>query len=459
MIINHNMMAMNTYNKLTNNNAAASKSLEKLSSGLRINRAGDDAAGLAISEKMRGQIRGLDQAGSNAQNGISLIQTAEGALTETHSILQRMRELAVQSANDTNTDSDRSEIQKEVEQLKKEIDRISTDTEFNTKKLLDGSIGITANAAGAAESKIVRVEALDSDLSSGTYQFIVSTAANAINVKQSGGGIDTAADISTIGSDAILGQYTITVTAYDGVNATVNIKDRNGANLGTTTGAIAGAIVVGSGNNTITLAAAAITGNGESKVSIEKSASITFKSGGAGSTTIVAAASYTSTDGKIDIGDKVELTVDGDFATSTSSTVSNTTTIDNKALVFHIGANTDQSMKMAVGQMNTSTLNVANVDMTTQAGAETAITTIQNAIEKVSSERAKLGAVQNRLEHTINNVQTASENITSAESRIRDVDMAKEMMNYQKTSILQQAATSMLAQANQQPQNVLKLLQ
>lgn len=270
MRIQHNISALNTHRNLTGNQGASAKNLEKLSSGFKINRAGDDAAGLAISEKMRGQIRGLDMATKNAQDSISLIQTAEGALNETHSILQRMRELAVQSSNDTNTTSDRKELQKEVAELTTEINRIANNTEFNTKKLINGS------ATG---------------------------------------------------------------------------------------------------------------------------------------------------------------------------------------LKFHIGANAGQDMTLAIGSMKASALGVSGISISGQATAGTAITTIQGAIDKVSSERAKLGANQNRLEHTINNLGTSSENLTAAESRIRDVDMAKEMMNFTKNNILTQAAQSMLAQANQQPQGVLQLLQ
>ncbi|MGD6842958.1 flagellin Hag [Bacillus infantis] len=279
MRINHNIAALNTHRQLSSATNAQAKSMEKLSSGLRINRAGDDAAGLAISEKMRGQIRGLDQASRNAQDGISLIQTAEGALNETHSILQRMRELSVQSANDTNTTTDRGELQKEFNQLSKEVTRISATTEFNTQKLLDGS-------------------------------------------------------------DA---------------------------------------------------------------------------------------------DGK----------------------------------VFQIGANAGQSLTLTIGKMDATTLAIGTgtdesdttgIDISTQTGADAAITLVNSAIETVSAERSKLGAYQNRLEHTINNLGTSSENLTAAESRIRDVDMAKEMMESTKNGILSQAAQAMLAQANQQPQGVLQLL-
>ena len=284
MRINHNISALNTYRQLSVNNTAGGKSLEKLSSGYRINRAGDDAAGLAISEKMRGQIRGLNQAERNAQDAISLIQTAEGALNETHSILQRMRELAVQAANDTYTqkdtdvDGDRDEIQKEIEQLTFEIERIAKDTQFNTMNLIDGSF-------------------------EGTFQ---------------------------------------------------------------------------------------------------------------------------------------------------------------------VGANENQTVTLSIGSMNAQALGLGTVSgntisggisLASQVSASAAITTIDKAIQKVSSERSKLGAMQNRLEHTINNLNTTAENLTASESRIRDVDMAKEMMEFTKNSILQQAATAMLAQANQQPQGVLQLLQ
>ncbi len=278
MIINHNIQAMNSYNTLTKTNERVSKSLEKLSSGLRVNRAGDDAAGLAISEKMRGQISGLSMATKNSQDAISLIQTAEGALNETHSILQRMRELAVQSANDTNTTSDRQELQKEMDRLRQEVDRISDTTEFNTMTLLSGKF-------------------------SGT------------------------------------------------------------------------------------------------------------------------------------------------------------------GLRFQVGANSGQFVSLKFANMKASALGISGVSIsqavsiTSATSADTAITTIDNAIDTVSSERAKYGAMQNRLEHTINNLTTSEENLQAAESRIRDADMADVMVNYSKDQIISQAGTSMLAQANASSQGILQLLQ
>ena len=273
MRINHNIAALNTYRQLTTNTTNTNKALEKLSSGLRINKAGDDAAGLSISEKMRAQIRGLDQAARNAQDGISLIQTAEGALQEVHAILQRMRELAVQAANDTNADEDRDALQDEVTELAAELQRIMENTTFNTKEVLDGTIGTVNIHVGADEGQVMEL------------------------------------DFST-----------------DGINLSTVVTDMEGVDIGAS----------------------------------------------------------------------------GDY--------------------------------------------------------DAAITSIQAAIETVSAGRSLLGAYQNRLEHTINNLTNASENLTASESRIRDVDMAREMMEFTKNTILTQAAQAMLAQANQQPQSVLQLL-
>jgi len=359
MRINHNIAALNTYRQLTVNNSNSNKALEKLSSGLRINKAGDDAAGLAVSEKMRGQIRGLEMASKNAQDGISLIQTAEGALNETHSILQRMRELAVQSANDTNNANDRQELQKEITQLISEIDRISTDTEFNTKKLLNGGLGGTVDTALTDVFDVLGVSTIQtSGAKADTYT--ITTAGNELTMSNS-----AATKTQTISNAA--GAQTLNFSDF-GITITTN----------------AGYLI-----NTA-------------------------------------------------VGDVV--------ITAGSAT-------------FHIGANDGQAINLSILDMGANALGVDTIDITTQAGADTAIATIQTAIDSVSSERAKLGAYQNRLEHTINNLGTSAENLTAAESRIRDVDMAKEMMEYTKMSILSQAAQAMLAQANQQPQGVLQLLQ
>lgn len=453
MIINHNIAALNTHRQLSSNTAATGKSIEKLSSGLRINRAGDDAAGLAISEKMRGQIRGLDMAAKNGQDGISLIQTAEGALNETHSILQRMRELAVQSGNDTNTDTDRGELQKEITQLKEEIDRIGNTTEFNTKKLLDGRSGKNALVTGSTGT--------------GGAAAVLSTGANAIGGTYTGLTVTTAAtktsvaagaDVTTVNTtdtNLVLNDITFNfakdATAADMASA-INAKSKELGFTATVTGAglTFAANDFGSGY-TLNVAGTAKTVVGvptagkdaiittglpagvTASVSDSKHGSVVTLKGGALDGTVINTAGITA-------GDTFELTV-----------------ADN-SLDFQIGANEGQKINVSVQDMRAGALGIDKIDVSSATTASAAITTINNALEKVSGERSKLGAYQNRLEHTINNLNTSSENLTAAESRVRDVDMAKEMMNQTKNSILAQAAQAMLAQANQQPQGVLQLL-
>ncbi|UFT98544.1 flagellin [Radiobacillus kanasensis] len=381
MRINHNIAALNTYRQLNSATNAQSKSMEKLSSGLRINRAGDDAAGLAISEKMRGQIRGLEQAERNAQDGISLIQTAEGALNETHSILQRMRELAVQSSNDTNTNSDRAEIQKEIDQLGSEIDRIANTTEFNTQRLLDGNASKAGTTDATAEI-----------LSQSSDKFSVA-ASTVTNTGVTGSG----AYYIEIGSETTTaGTYNVTVTD--------------------STGAV---------NTAVT------------------SVSITASAGG----------SFT-----LD-GVKINLAAGTETGDSAGVKIKDDVTLaDDNSLSLQIGSNTAQTMGVDIRDMSASALQVSGIKVDSQGAAEASITAIESALREVSTERSKLGSFQNRLEHTINNLGTSAENLTASESRIRDVDMAKEMMNQTKNSILAQAAQAMLAQANQQPQGVLQLL-
>ncbi|GAB6991336.1 flagellin N-terminal helical domain-containing protein [Paenibacillus pini] len=395
MIINHNITALNTHRQLSSNTAATSKNIEKLSSGLRINRAGDDAAGLAISEKMRGQIRGLDMASKNAQDGISLIQTAEGALNETHSILQRVRELAVQSSSDTNTESDRKELQKEVQQLKDEVDRIANNTEFNTKKLLNGDLSAKTYKD---ESAIVASKTGDFDVKITNATLSDGLATNASVV--------TADDT-----------FTVKVTEYDAKTNTYSY--------------------------TITPESTGVEG-AKQDFSVPPVAADTV--GNPGSL------------GGLDVTiDSTKIKV-GDSFTIVTRKEQNATGSKTNALQFQIGSNSNQTIGVGVDSMKTSDLHINKVDISTQAGATAAISTLDDAIKNVSAERSKLGAVQNRLEHTINNLGTSSENLTAAESRVRDVDMAKEMMEQTKNNILAQAAQAMLAQANQQPQGVLQLL-
>ncbi|MGG4043128.1 flagellin [Bacillus smithii] len=411
MIINHNIAALNTLNRLNAATNAQSKSMQKLSSGLRINSAADDAAGLAISEKMRSQIRGLDQASRNAQDGISLIQTAEGALNETHSILQRMRELAVQASNDTNTAEDRKNIQDEMDQLTKEIDRIASTTQFNTKNLLDGSMGKAVNSAIANQNTSVVLKSGSSAITAGSAVLTQLQDANGNNLGIASGDTITVSYVvnGTTKEDSLAVSATSTISGVmalitDGTASYASGKITVTANTGGTNNAINGITITvkDSSGNVKTAATNALSSFTETKQ-----------------------AENARTDG---------------------------------SATFQIGANTGQNLSLDINEMTASALGVKGLQVQTQSQANTAMKVIDGAIQKVSAERSKLGAYQNRLEHSINNLSTSSENLTAAESRIRDVDMAKEMMEQTKSSILAQAAQAMLAQANQQPQGVLQLL-
>jgi flagellin len=376
MRINHNIAALNTHRQLNSASEAQSKSMEKLSSGLRINRAGDDAAGLAISEKMRGQIRGLDQASRNAQDGISLIQTAEGALNETHDILQRMNELATQAANGNLQTEDRTAIGDELTQLNSEIDRISSSTNFNGKALLDGSFGVQLKTGvGGTGIKVGSdgVTGIDISGAKANTNFDISFAAGVYTLDDNAGN-------------------TQSVTLADGTAGTLNF-DKLGVKI-SVNGSQAGATLTGS-----------TAGGG--------------------------------TAGQISTGAQA-------------------------AVNIQIGANTSNAEKLGItiSKIDTSagSLNTGAISVADDATSRTAMDITKNAINVVSAERSRLGAYQNRLEHSINNLNTSSENLTAAESRVRDVDMAKEMMTQTKNSILSQAAQAMLAQSNQMPQGVLQLL-
>lgn len=378
MIINHNLAAMNTYNQMGANQLNASKNMEKLSSGLRINRAGDDAAGLSISEKMRGQIRGLEQASRNAQDGISLIQTAEGGLNETHSILQRMNELATQAASETLSTNDRGAIQEELDALITEVDRISDTTKFNGEKLLDGGFGAQLDAAGSG----------------------LAVGSNGVtSIEVSGAAANTTFTVSDGSANLTNG---VTLTDDKGNSQTVALADSSAGTL-----------------------------NFE-KLGVKITVDNAFTVGGL--------AGATAGGGNA-----------GEIVTNTNA---------QKSIQIGSENETNQRLNLSIGNMSASALTVdkGNVSVSTAGDARTAMTNIQTAIDTVSLERSQLGAKQNRLEHTINNLGTTAQNLTAAESRIRDVDMAKEMMEFTKNNILNQASQAMLSQANQQPQAVLQLL-
>lgn len=530
MIINHNMNALNAHRNMNVNNTAAGKSMEKLSSGLRINRAGDDAAGLAISEKMRGQIRGLTQASRNASDGISMIQTAEGALNETQNILQRMRELSVQSSNDTNTSEDRASIQKEIEQLTEEIDRIGNNTEFNTQSLLkgDGSTklegaGITIPAMTSGTDRNTKEATLEIKVSGdnanteGTVKlngksFAIKIEADAGNNPKTKAKIakeiEEQLQEQINKDDELNGQYKVTSSGesvkieavkggkYEGDKGSIevtgkqtnsNLTDSVGTALngtsksdrGTTNAATSASINL----KLDTLAAVPteeLEGKGITigKTQIEfydaKKGAYSGKAVGVDINNANTAEKLTNailnqTQGKIE-GATIDTlkngagAVTGLIISSTEKGANSTVNVQDGAknegfeATFQVGANSNQTISISIGDMRAEALGVKNVDLKTAEGSQKATATIQAAIEKVSTERAGLGAVQNRLEYTISNLDNTTENLTSAESTLRDVDMAKEMMTFSKNNILNQAAQAMLAQANQQPQNVLSLL-
>ncbi|SCM81655.1 Flagellin [uncultured Sporomusa sp.] len=414
MVINHNLSALNTFNKLNTNNTLMNNSLEKLSSGYRINSAADDAAGLAISEKMRGQIRGLDQASANAQDSISMVQTAEGALNETTDILQRMRELAVQSASDTNTDDDRTNIQDEMNALVTEINRIASTTEFNTKKLLDGSMSTKITARANIQSNAAITDAGSAlSATSSVLTDLTDTAGNSLGIKE-----DDTVTVSYMKNGELV-STDVTVTA------TTDLAALAGADFGLSVDTDGNLLATASADGT----AAAVYG-------------------------LTITVSSTDTEGNVSVNTKATNALSAFTQTQSAKDDS----VEGTATVL-IGANTGQSINISIDNMNAQSLGVNGLDVSSQKAADIAISVIDTATGTVSSMRSKLGAIQNRLEHTINNLTTSSENLTAAESRIRDVDMASEMANYTKLSVLNQAATAMLAKANAQPQQVLTLLQ
>lgn len=487
MRINNNIMALNTHRQLGINNNMTSKSLEKLSSGYRINRAGDDAAGLAISEKMRAQVRGLNQASRNAQDGISLIQTAEGALNETHAILQRMRELAVQSATDTNTVDDRAKIQSEMDQLSKEITRITNTTEFNTQNLMAGGFSskfhIGANEGQNVDLSINAMDAKSLGVAGDITAYGLATNTTGVtgmdNASKDLTGykiatlakVSAAMDGSVTQGTGATGALTVTSpTAYTGSKDqtyTIKIDSVDG------TGKVLTASISYDGGNTYN-ALTSLDSTGVNATATIDGMEITIAtdaSNQAGGTyTFKMTAEYKNVELQDSLGAKIGQTVKiyNNMSSATIGAGDSTLDIAFNYADLADGAATDvltstttaseAAVIGAKGSIVKEAITYKGIDISTQDNADKAITKIDKAITTVSEERGKLGALQNRLEHTIKNLDTSAENLQASESRVRDVDMAKEMMEFTKQNILMQAATAMLAQANMAPQTVLKLL-
>jgi flagellin len=465
--INTNISALNAARNLGINSNRLDKSLERLSSGLRINRAGDDAAGLYISEKLRNQIRGLNQAVSNAQDGISLIQTAEGALNEVHNILQRMRELAVQASNDTLTSEDRSALQDEVTALISEVDRISNTTEFNTRNLLDGSSGVGVSILDASvASASATADTAEGDLV--IDEMTLATAATAETVDGSAVDLTAATALGNASTITING----TSFSFAGTATIQDVEDSiNGAAGQTGVAASFDAV-----NDKIVFTQATV---GSSHEIVISNTSGEFKSGEGNDYLTINEGTSAGTDATVvdnnadaDIttytaaGNVIEVT-SGNFeglkftavsAIADDSDVTVLTVNTNNALSLQVGANAGQTLSVSINTINAASLSIASLQVTSQATAAAAITTIDNGVSTVSDQRSGLGAIQNRLESTIANLGVTAENLTAADSRIRDADIAAETTEYTRNQILVQAATSILAQANMAPQSVLSLL-
>lgn len=474
MRINHNIPSLRALNQLDRSNSKLDKTLERLSSGLRINQAADDAAGLAITQKMDTQVRGLEQANRNAMDGISLIQTAEGALNEVHSMLQRVRELAVQVSNGTYTAEDREAVQAEVDQLLDEVQRISDDIEFNGMKLLNGDLD---RRAFSTDSDIADIVSMSDTVGAGDYILTIDTAAtkteviSGVSTNAMFGGDDTAdiagaVNINGQQVDIEIGDTSEEVYAkLRNLVSTVDISIQSDTTpyaegsvltfrqnqFGDSDISITGDVAVLEGLGLDT--AAIVTTQGED-VGID-STTLTTGNGWPEGTT------YTSSGQNIIIesneGFALRLVGGEDPLTATGSVTLNI--LETGPLDLQIGANEGQLMEIRIQNLSPRALGITDMNLSTPEGAQEAITTVDDAIIATSQVRSKLGAYQNRLEHTVSNLDTASENMTASLSRILDADMAYEMSQFTQQSIIQQAGTSMLAQANQRPQSLLQLLQ
>ena len=484
MQINHNISALIANGHLRNTNRALDKSIERLSSGYRINHAADDAAGMAISQKMKTQIAGLEQASRNASDGISVIQTAEGALNEVQAILQRSRELAVQAANDTNTAEDREAIQEEIDQLMKEIDRISTDTEFNTKSLLDGNLDRKTYSSSTKLSIISISDAVNCD----TYELKVREVAQSAELKgteMDGTGTTAVgeAGVVTINGETV---EILATDSYDDAidkirdvcdrcnvvfDVTIDANNKKAMSFKTVEAGADQSIAISCENTNLAekLGIDELDADGtkvepdgtEIKGKDAEIELLTEKNQGRFSDTATVVANgnvvrVTDSDGfemKFEIDEEM---IVQDATNGDSIKIS---VLDAGPMILQIGANEGQTVDIAIPEVSARTLGLEHFNVLTQGLASKGIAMVDEAVNMVSEVRSKLGAYQNRLEHAVANLDTSAENLTEALSRIEDVDMAEEMANYTQKNVLSQAGVSMVSQANERPQTILSLLQ
>jgi flagellin len=435
-----------------------------LSSGYKINRAADDAAGLSISEKMRKQIRGLDQASTNAQDGISAVQTAEGALTEVHSMLQRMNELATQAANGTNSVSDREAIQNEIDQLTTEIDRVAETTKFNETYLLKGN-GKTATVKIHAQDAGITGTLTGVGTGTATFKMAALKYGESINIGSQGYTIGAASTVIATAIEGLSAGSTLTVNGTEYTVAQTGASDDADSDtytIDTLKSMISDGDKVIIGTQTYVNMAKATGGVSDADASVISAS----KAYGLIQTELRKASSIGADAGsEASVADPTSTDIYSTTNTQVTFTITEgeVKTTQGLQMGLHVGADADETNKITfnIDTMSSSGLGVQNLNLVDKTGAKAtyAIDAIADAIQKVSAQRSSLGAIQNRLEHTINNLDNVVENTTSAESQIRDTDMAEEMVEYSKNNILAQAGQSMLAQANQATQGVLSLLQ
>lgn len=482
MKINHNMSALVANKRLLKSENSLSKSIERLSTGLRINRAADDAAGMAIASKMKTQIKGLDQASRNSSDGISVLETADGALSEVHEMLQRMRELSVQAANDTYMPDDLEAIQLEINSLREEIDRVSRDTEFNTKNLLDGTL---EQRVYPDNRGIKRIDISDSVIPN---LYTVEVTADAEHAVTEGGVPLAATDVVPAGATGTVVINGAEVEIKEGETfEQVYNKLRDTAERGEVNLLVVKDLTDKTGKPEDAGYVPGSVADGGNLVFVSNeygnSAELSIKCDNPDLAAFLGIGSDTNTVGKdveinisandVGFGTQATILTDGNYVTITDRSgfemkfevepgtlgEVNLEVADLGPMTLQIGANENQTMSVRIPEISSKTLYIDKVNVCTVTGADKAITSFDGAIAKVSETRSSIGAYQNRLEYTVNSLDLTEENMTQALSRIEDVDMAEEMTEYTKDTILTQAATSVLAQANDLPQQVLQLLQ
>ena len=461
MRLNHNALAYTANNNLNTINRNLTKSMERLSSGYKINKSSDDPAGMAISQRMKSQIRGLERAVDNSNDGISLIQTAEGALNEVHSILARMRELAVQAANETYAEEDRDAMQDEITQLQEEIDRISETTDFNGRKLLNGEL----NKKGYVDTDSLEIVEIGGDITPGVYGLSVAgagTQASTTVTAMAAGSVVTAAQEGTLLINGMEIYISEGMTAEEVNERIRDVASKIGMDYDASTGKLITqeygskqSITVDSSNDTL---AAMFGVNGTTVYGTN--AKVSFSADASGERIGFSDTATIETQGnRITVTDKNGFEMVYDIDPNGGAYDANVTVLSAGPMVIQIGNNEGQTLNINISKTTAESLNIDKINIYTNAYASDALEKIDAAIAKISSIRSALGAYQNRLDHTVTNLDTANENLTSAVSRMQDTDMAEEITEYTQQNVLSQSALQMLVKSNARPEGLLQLFQ